>query len=390
VSIKKLADGRYQVREVVRDPKTGRRVNRKATVATRREAQDLARQFRDGSASGGRRPRVTLQAYVTSWARARAGTLKPSVRRRYRQALELHILPALGELYIDKITPADVQKYVTDRVAEGAAGNTVLNELRLIRTISRDSVADGMAARHWADRVKPPKVKKYTEEDPNMLTARQLGEFFGALPRHWLRVASLMGTTSARWGEASAIGWEDIEVFADGVPKLKRTPWDVVGEVSIRHSNWRGQLVTVKTDGSYRTVPLVRFVAELLGPPQSSGLVFPTAEGTLHKGWPLRHVFDAAFVKLGWCVWDKSGGAKHQHWKAVPAPGGIRITPHGLRRTWNNLARQRGDRQVVQAVTGHVTDAMTDHYSLIRRDEKAVLASTVARAALAAPEGDEP
>ena len=391
MSIKKLPDGRYKVREVVRCPKTGRRLNLQATVATRAEAVERQREMRE-SAAGSRRKRLPLERYVRSWAEARAGTLKPSARRRYLYSFE-HILPVLGEHFVDALTPRDVQKYVVERVKAGAAGNTVLNELRALRTVAKDSVADGVAARDWAARVKAPKVAKYTEEAPNLLTAEDLGVFLGALPPQWLRIAAFMATTGARWGEASCIDWSDIEVFEEAVAPRYRTPWDVVGEVKLRRSNYRGQAVTVKTESSYRAVPLVRFAAELLGKrPAEGGWVYPTRKGTLHRGTPLSHVFDRVFVRLGWCTWDKRGKKKHQFWKAVPIPGqpSKRITPHGLRRTWNDLGRQRGDRQIVQAITGHVTEAMTDHYSLIRRGEKAALSSAVARAALEPPKGEKP
>jgi len=40
-----------------------------------------------------------------------------------------------------------------------------------------------------------------------------------------------------------------------------------------------------------------------------------------------------------------------------------RVTPHGLRRTFNNLARQVTGDIVTRNITGHVTAAMTEHYS---------------------------
>jgi hypothetical protein len=153
VPIKKLPDGRWHVRVQATDQRTGRTINRKGTAATRREGEELERQFRAEAAAGGRRQRQQLSTYAKSWAAARRDALKPSVRAKYGNALALHILPALGDFYLDAITPGDVQQYVADRVAAGAAGNTVLNELKLLRTIAADSVADGAAPRDWATRV---------------------------------------------------------------------------------------------------------------------------------------------------------------------------------------------------------------------------------------------
>ncbi len=48
-----------------------------------------------------------------------------------------------------------------------------------------------------------------------------------------------------------------------------------------------------------------------------------------------------------------------------------RFTVHGLRRTFNDLMRRAGaDGIVTRALTGHVTEGMTAHYSTVGFDEK--------------------
>ena len=46
------------------------------------------------------------------------------------------------------------------------------------------------------------------------------------------------------------------------------------------------------------------------------------------------------------------------------------VTIHGLRRTFNNLVRQVASGEVVRAMTGHVTERMTEHYSHVGANEK--------------------
>jgi integrase len=53
------------------------------------------------------------------------------------------------------------------------------------------------------------------------------------------------------------------------------------------------------------------------------------------------------------------------------------VTVHGLRRTFNNLARQMTSREVLKSITGHVTDTMVEHYSFVGADEKLGAASAV-------------
>ena len=47
-----------------------------------------------------------------------------------------------------------------------------------------------------------------------------------------------------------------------------------------------------------------------------------------------------------------------------------RVSVHGLRRTFNNLARQVAGEIVTRSITGHVTAAMTEHYSHVDAAEK--------------------
>jgi integrase len=56
-----------------------------------------------------------------------------------------------------------------------------------------------------------------------------------------------------------------------------------------------------------------------------------------------------------------------------------RVTPHGLRRTFNNLARQVAGDIVTGSVASHVTAAMTEHYSHVGLGEKLRAANNIER-----------
>ena len=101
----------------------------------------------------------------------------------------------------------------------------------------------------------------------------------------------------------------------------------------------------------------------------TEGWVFPTDDGKCHRGYPL-----ASHLK-----------------RACKAAGiTIRFTQHGLRRTWNDLARRHVDGAVVRAIMGHSEkggEVMTDHYSSIRLAEKRAGLETVVKVVQEAGEG---
>lgn len=360
--IRQISKGVWAVRAQIKDPRTGRTLNLKRTVqGSRADAlrvkAELVAEVRTGP---GKRARVQMRSFSASWLAQRESSLKPSVRMKYTTSLRLHIVPFLGDLYLDSITPADVRAYLASR--SEAAGNTVLNELRLLRTIARDAVSEGLSDRYWCDRVAPPKVARYTAERPNLLNADQLEAVVAAIPRQWRGLVLFMVTTGLRWGEASGIRWSDVDRKA--------------GIVTISRGNWKGREVTPKTEGSYRTVALLPEVADLL-PPKRNRYVFTTQDGKLHSGSALRCVLDNAVCAAGLAHRPKVEGKRTRD----ITPIGIRVTAHGLRRTFNNLARQHTSAQVLRSITGHRTEAMTDHYSLVGSDEKLAVQRIVATAA---------
>jgi integrase len=348
--IKAIGKGRWLVRVKRTEARTGNMSNRKATVVgtlkdARRVRDELRRQL---ASTVEKRPRTRLKEYAASWLERRVaqGEIRDSVARKYGYSLR-KVLPILGDLYVDLITRADVEGYVSLRKAEAGlkGGNSVLNELRLLRTISRDTVAEGYAAKHWADRVKPPPVRKYSKDRPNRLTAGDAFRVVAAIPDAWKGIVWLIITTGLRWGEASALHWEDID---------RKT-----NEATIKYGNDRGRLVPVKTTSSYRTVPILPEVVRMFGLRKNRGLVFPVTRGArkgeLNAGYPLVNMMKRVCKRVGVGY----------------------VTPHGLRRTFNNLGRRLTDRDVLKSMSGHATDVMVEHYSHVELEEKQAAARAV-------------
>lgn len=340
--IKRLGPNRYQLRINRLDPKTGRKVNRKLIIeGTLDDAEKAYADLRAKVLATREKPqRVRLAVYARSWLERRV--VKDSTRRSYGYAL-LNILEVLGDYYIDSLTPAMVQQYITGALQK-RGWQTVRFELRVLRTIAKDAQADGLCERPFTDRVKEPKGASYTIDNPNLFTPEQFAEVFTQLRPRWKPMVLLMVTTGLRWGEASALQWEDVhEDYA-----------------VIKYTNYRGTLTDPKTEGSYRVVPILPEVMALLGLRKDSGPVFTTTQGTMHKA-------QAAMLRA---------------LKAAEKAAGItfKVTLHGLRRTFNNEARKRTSREVLMSLTGHDTHEMVEHYSVVATEEKAAASRAVLEA----------
>src|SRR3990167_11139711 len=124
--IKKIGPNKYQVRVKRVNARTGKQENRKATVTgTRTDARRKRDELRHALKSLTPMPRkISLSAFALSWLEQRvAAGLKTSTIRRYRYCLE-HVIPALGDLYVNALSPGDIGASVSDRIKSGAAGYT--------------------------------------------------------------------------------------------------------------------------------------------------------------------------------------------------------------------------------------------------------------------------
>jgi integrase len=350
--VRRVDDATYVVRVKSIDPRTGktRQVERLVHGVSAHEAamvrSDLVAELKSPQAAGATRRR--LEDYARSWLTSRLPSLKPSTRRRYADVLDLHVVPGLGDFWIDAIGPGDIVTW-RDRQVPKSQASTVNSRLRVLKTLFQDAVAELDLPRDPTLRVKALSEASADDDEPNALTAGELGKVLEASRTHepqWYPMIATLALTGMRFGECAGLRWEDVD--------------EAAGVIRVRRSVWEGKHVTTPKTGKTRTVPLPdllvgvlrehrRLLVEKQAPGLAAGWVFPSAAGTarypesLHK--PLRRVLKAAKVE------------RH-------------VTVHGLRRTFNNLVRQVTTGEVVRSMTGHVTERMTEHYSHVGNEEK--------------------
>lgn len=350
--IQRIGEGRYRIRVDVLDPKTGRRVDVKRIVRAgsatdaARQRETLRAEIRSG-ASTRQRERPRLGDAVVSWLRSIAPGLKRSTADLYACVFDVHVIPVLGDHYVDAITKDDLVA-LRDAWAKAAAPATVNGRLRILRQ-ALASICDELGIADPSRKVasmRPPKATKPKGLEPEEagLVLQQLERMSddNALANYAL--ALLLVTTGLRWGEATALTWSDFD--------SERS------EFRIERGHVRGHVDTSKTE-IVKTVPVAPVVAEVLrrhraeqlrqqAPGLELGLVFPSSTGTLRQPSSLRkrlaEACKLAEVRL--------------------------ISPKAFRHTMNNAARKVATDDTVRAITGHVTQEMTTHYSWVNSNEK--------------------
>jgi len=171
----------YWVRATACHPRTGRRINRSATLpkgATLREARVRLVELREEidqlagiDAPIERCRRRTLADCAERWMAAQRDRVRPGTARLYADLLGQHILPApvgpdgtpFGELYIDHLGRSDIDRWCrwaerhTQSNGRLYAKATVEGWWRVLCAFIRDSVAE-VGLDDPINRVKPPRI----------------------------------------------------------------------------------------------------------------------------------------------------------------------------------------------------------------------------------------
>jgi integrase len=302
--------------------------------------------------------------------------VRPSTWLSYQRNLERHVIPALGTIELQRLTPAHLTGFyrslLTGGRLDGRGGlsvKSVKNIHGALHPALKDAVRWGYVARNVADAADPPKV---VTPEMQVWSPAQLRTFLTHVRDDRLYAAwMLFATTGMRRGEIAGLRWVDVDLAAGRV-----TPRKPRVEV-----NYKVHVSEPKTAKGKRSLALDPATAAALrehrarqaeerlivGPGwQDSGLVFTWGDGRpLH---PER--FSRWFERLA----RKAGLPK------------IRL--HDVRHSYATAALAAGvPAKVVSERLGHANIAITmDTYShvLPGMDERA--ASVVARLIL----DDEP
>ncbi len=356
------------------DPGTGKRRQRsKGGFRTKRECQDSLNEALARLREGTFVPpsQRTLGSFLLDeWLPAvRPPKVRPSTWLSYRMNAETHIIPALGHVPLQRLTPAQLTAFyralLDDGRRDGSGGlapKTVRNIHGELHTALRDAVRWGQVARNVAASADLPKGMA---PEMHVWTPEQLRTFLDHARADRLYAAWLLyATTGMRRGEVAGLRWSDMDLDAARVsPRRPRVVVNYEVHVSEpKTAKGRRSLALDPATVAALRLHHARQAEERLaiGPRwQDSGLVFTWPDGRpLH---PER--FSKWFEQL------------------ALAAGLPRIRLHDVRHSYATAALAAGiPAKVVSERLGHATIAITmDTYSHVLPGLDAQAAGTVAR-----------
>ncbi|NLU24444.1 MAG: site-specific integrase [Clostridiales bacterium] len=155
---------------------------------------------------------------------SKAVTMSENSRANYQNYLDKKIYPALGDIKLPEITPAQISALLLDMQSDGKAHGTVIKAYTILHSLFKMAYMADMVQRNQMDKVERPKprkdeIKAECVEAYTVAEVQQIMESLAAEPLKWRALVHLLIDTGIRRGECCALKWENVD-FATGAIKV--------------------------------------------------------------------------------------------------------------------------------------------------------------------------
>jgi integrase len=200
---------------------------------------------------------VTFRAYADAWLAAQVHS--PATEALYQSHLERHAYPVLGDMSLGSILTTTVQGWVKGLSAgtgdrRGLKPATVGVVYTVVASVFRAAVHDRKLTASPCKRIKLPTVEK-TRIVP--LTTEQVETLRDAVAPEFKALVILTAGTGMRQGEV-------LGLTRDRLRLLGRNPTVTVDRQLVTKAGGKTDFAPLKTEASYRTIPLPRVVIDAL------------------------------------------------------------------------------------------------------------------------------
>ena len=210
------------------------------------------------------KPKMTVRQWLDFWYQTyKKPTLRPNTQMSYEQRIYGHIIPALGDIPLEKLTQNDLQQFYNylkqhgrrkdaEHYGEGLSDATVRECYATFRAALDKAVEEKLIVRNPSDNCKLPSAKA---REMQVLTPEEMQRLLiQAKEDSCFELLLLELSTGLRRGEILALQWDDLN-FTTGALRIERQVHRLKGKLVISQP---------KTNASNRTIILPQPVVNVL------------------------------------------------------------------------------------------------------------------------------
>ena len=162
---------------------------------------------------------LTLREYgETVFMPAKTVTVAENSRCSFQSNLDNHIYPALGDLKMPDITPANISALLLSIQSQGRAHATVVKVYTVLNTLFKMAYLNDAIEKNPMDKVPRPKPRKgEIQNEVEAYTVEEVRRILDGLeqePLKWRVFLRLLIDTGIRRGECCALQWKNIDFKA--------------------------------------------------------------------------------------------------------------------------------------------------------------------------------
>ncbi|MGF1628286.1 MAG: tyrosine recombinase XerC [Kiloniellaceae bacterium] len=224
--------------------------------------------------------KATVAEYLAEWLATTAPQrVAPKALERYHGLVRNQIAPHLGAIGLQKLRPADVDRWIKGLIAEGKLSTRSIRHAHgVLRAALNDAAAVELVERNVASLIRAPKVDR---QEIEILTADQIADTLEKLRDHpsLFPIVALALGTGARRGEIAALRWSDVDLDGATV-RIERALEQTMAGLRVKQP---------KTAAGRRTITLPAFVVAALRDHRRKALETRMAlgAGALPADWPV-------------------------------------------------------------------------------------------------------
>lgn len=232
-SVRPRTPGRWEARWYVQRP-DGTLQRRSRHIDARTEADAMRQAFAleeaDRAAGGGAQRGLTVNDALDRHLDTARMRLAPRSLRALEDSMRIHVRPAVGKVQLAKLTPAHLERMMSDMHRDGRSAQTILHALYAVSGALKQAQRSGLVARNVAELVQKPKLRRREVRTADPQAVFQLLAWCDAQvgSQAVLEVSvavRLSAVTGARLGEVVALRWGDLD-RPSGTVRIRRAATD--------------------------------------------------------------------------------------------------------------------------------------------------------------------